>query len=198
VTAIEFSLYPLRQVYAGVLFWLVERSAEVLTAWSDWISEVPDEITSLGRMLHFPPLPQLPEFLRGRSFVIELAYAGKEEEGERLIRPLRALGPEMDTIAVMPPVRLSELHMDPPEPARAVGDGLLLREFGDEAAQALDAVAGTNIPLLSVEIRQLGGLARPLRDPARAPSTTPNSPCSVSAWLCRQRWDPQWDMHSTA
>jgi hypothetical protein len=65
VTAIEFSLYPLRQVYAGVLFWPVERSAEVLTAWSDWISEVPDEITSLGRILHFPPLPQLPSFCGG-------------------------------------------------------------------------------------------------------------------------------------
>ncbi len=169
VTAIEFSLHPVREVYAGDLFWPVERCEEILTAWSDWIREVPDEVTSLGRILHLPPLPQLPEFLRGRSFVmIELAYAGSEDAGAGLIKPLRALGPEIDTVGVMPPSRLSELHMDPPEPVPAAGDGVLMRTFGADAVRALDAAAGpsSGTPLLSVEIRHLGGaLARPSAEP---------------------------------
>ena len=36
VTAIEFELLPLEQVYAGALFFPVERSREVLHAWRDW------------------------------------------------------------------------------------------------------------------------------------------------------------------
>jgi len=169
VTAIEFSLYPVREVYAGDLFWPVERCEEILTAWSDWIRDVPDEVTSLGRILHLPPLPQLPELLRGRSFVVvELAYAGSEEDGSELIKPLRALGPEIATVGVRPPSRLGELHMDPPEPVPAAGDGVLMRTFGADASRTLGvaAGAGSGTPLLSTEIRHLGGaLARQSAEP---------------------------------
>src|SRR6476619_3002884 len=34
VTALEFQLYPITEVYAGVLFFPIERGAEVLRAWS--------------------------------------------------------------------------------------------------------------------------------------------------------------------
>ena len=36
VTAIEFALYPIAEVYAGVLFFPVERASEVLNAWREW------------------------------------------------------------------------------------------------------------------------------------------------------------------
>jgi FAD/FMN-containing dehydrogenase len=68
VTALEFRLYPLTEVYAGVMFWPVERAAEVLNAWREWTATVPDEMTSVGRILQLPPLPDVPEPLRGRSF----------------------------------------------------------------------------------------------------------------------------------
>jgi hypothetical protein len=160
VTAMEFALYPVRELYFGALFWPVERATEVLTAWGDWISDLPDEMSSLGRILHLPPLPELPEVLRGRSFVVvEVVYNGSEEDGAELLRPLRALRPDIDTVTMMPANRLGELHMDPPTPVPAAGDGTLLREFTAETARALDGVvgAGTASPLLSIEVRQLGG-----------------------------------------
>jgi len=70
VTAIEFALYPLTEVYAGWLMWPLERAQEILTAWREWVRTVPDTVTSVGRMLQIPPLPQIPEPLRGRSFVV--------------------------------------------------------------------------------------------------------------------------------
>ena len=51
VTALELELYPISEIYAGALFWPIERAAEILNAWREWIDTVPDECESLGRML---------------------------------------------------------------------------------------------------------------------------------------------------
>jgi hypothetical protein len=163
-TAIEVGLYPVRELYAGVLFFPIERSAEVLRAWREWTDDMPDEVTSIGRIVQFPSIPVVPEQLRGSSFVVvEAAYVGQEREGAVLMRPLRELGPTMDTFAMMPPPGLAALHMDPPEPVPALGDGMLLTDAPVGAIDALVGVAGpgSGSPLLSVELRQLGGaLAR--------------------------------------
>ena len=162
VTAIEFNLFPLTEVYAGVLWYPIERATEVLKAWRAWTDDQPEEMTSVGRLLQFPPIPQIPEPVRGRSFVVvEAIYLGDETDGARLVEPLRALGPEMDTVATIPVQELSRLHMDPEEPVPAAGDGGMLTDVDDELIDAL--VAGTvGTPLLSVEVRHLGGaIARP-------------------------------------
>ncbi|HEY6069138.1 MAG TPA: FAD-binding oxidoreductase [Gaiellaceae bacterium] len=165
VTALEFRLYPITEVHAGVLFFPIERGSEVLRAWRNWIWDVPDEVTSVGRFLQFPPIPDIPEPLRGGSFaVVEATYLGDEASADELLRPLRDLGPVMDTFATIPVERLSSLHMDPEHPVPGAGDGMLLGDFPEEAIDALveAAGAGSGSPLLSVEVRHLGGaLARP-------------------------------------
>ena len=60
VTALEMALFPVRELYAGVLFFPIERSSEVLLAWREWTDAVPDEVTSIGRILRFPPFPEIP------------------------------------------------------------------------------------------------------------------------------------------
>ena len=160
VTAIEFALHPVPEVYAGTLFFPFERAAEVLQAWRGWIDGTPDELTSVGRLMQFPPLPQVPEPVRGKSFVIvEAAFIGSEEAGARLVQPLRELGPAMDTFATIPVEDLRFLHMDPPGPVPGVGDGMTLADLTEETIAALVAVAGpgSGSSLLSVELRQLGG-----------------------------------------
>jgi len=165
VTALEMRLYPVAELYAGDLFFPIARAAEVLHAWRDWTATVPDEVTSLGRLLRFPPLPEIPEPLRGRAFaVVEAAYLGDADTGAELIGPLRRLGPEQDTVAMIPAPALAQLNMDPPQPAPDRGDGAFLAGFPDAAIDALLAVAGpdADAPLASIEIRHLGGaLARP-------------------------------------
>src|SRR5215212_8792867 len=101
VTAIEFNLFPISQVYAGVLWFPVDRAAEILKAWRAWTEEMPDEMTSVGRILQFPPIPEIPEPVRGQSFVVvQTIFLGDEAAGSKLIEPLRALGPVMDTVAM--------------------------------------------------------------------------------------------------
>jgi FAD/FMN-containing dehydrogenase len=158
VTAIEFSLLPLTEVYAGILWFPVERAAEILRAYREWTDGVPEEMTSVGRILQLPPIEAIPEPVRGKSFVVvEAIYSGDDHaEGERLVAPLRALGPVMDTVATIPIAQLSKLHMDPEGPVPGRGDGALMTDVDGELIERLVAtVVGT--PILSAELRHLGG-----------------------------------------
>ena len=117
VTALEFALYPINEVYAGVLFFPYERAQRGAARLARVDARrVPDEVTSVGRILQFPPLPELPEPLRGRHVRGRrgASSSATRRDGAQLIAPLRELGPAMDTFAMMPPVGLAELHMDPP------------------------------------------------------------------------------------
>ncbi len=166
VVSLELELFPAPRFYAGDLFFPLERASEVLHAWRDWIQNVPEELTSLGTFLQFPPLPQIPEPLRGGSFVVvEAAFLGSESDGVELLAPLRELGPQIDTFATIPPSALDALHMDPPDPVPAIGDGLMLSAFPPEAVDAFVASAGpeSGSPLLAVEVRHLGGAAGRIR-----------------------------------
>jgi FAD/FMN-containing dehydrogenase len=161
VTALEMMLYPVRELYGGALFFPLDRASEVLHAWREWTDTVPDEVTSVGRILRFPPLPEIPEPVRGRDFaLVEAACLGGAGAGAEIIRPLRELGPQIDTFAAMPAPALARLHMDPGQPVPVQGDGAFL---ADAPAAAIDAVAelAGDTRLASVEIRHLGGeLAR--------------------------------------
>ena len=161
VTAIELRLFPITDVYAGILWFPIERGAEVLNAWRELTErELPDELTTVGRYLQLPPFPEIPEPVRGKSFVIvEAIHLGDAARADELLAPLRALGPVNDTIARIPVPALSHLHMDPEQPVPGTGDGSTLSRLTAEAIDTLDenAGAGSGSPLLSVEIRHLEG-----------------------------------------
>jgi hypothetical protein len=174
VTALEMQLYPVRELYAGDLFFPIQRTAEVLHAWREWTTSAPDDVTSIAHILRLPPLPELPEALRGRAFaIVEAAYVGDAGSGAELIQPLRRLGPDMDTFAMIPPPALGQLNMDPDQPVSAEGDGAFLADFPAAAIDALVAMAGPDAetPPTSVEVRHLGGaLARPAPGGGAQPS----------------------------
>ena len=165
VTEVEIALYPVAEAFAGWLVWPAERAVAVLGRWAEWTKEAPEEVTSVGRLLQMPPIPEIPEPLRGRQLVVvEAAFMGDEREGRKLLSPLLDLEPELDTFAIVPARDLTELHRDPPGPAPGRGEGWMLDAFeGDIAHGVVGAAAmdGTS-PLLSVEVRHLGGaLGRP-------------------------------------
>jgi FAD/FMN-containing dehydrogenase len=163
VTALEFQLYSAAELYAGMFAWPWERTADVLHAWRELLPSLPDELSTLARILQVPPLPEIPEPVRGRQLVVlEAAYLGAEEPGRELLRGLRDLGPELDTFAVVPPAVLGQLHMDPEEPAPFAGSSQLLDELPPAAIDAIVRAAGpgSGSPLLSLELRQLGGALR--------------------------------------
>jgi hypothetical protein len=168
VTSIEMRLFPLEEVVAGWLIWPWEDSHRVLTAWNAWTETAPDAVTSAARILQLPPIPMIPEPLRGRSLVvIEVAVLPDEVDADALLAPLRALGPEIDTIGPMPASGLVRLHQDPEGPTPGLSNASMLDALTDEAIATLvrEGGPGSGSPLLALELRQLGGaLARPAED----------------------------------
>ena len=164
VVAIEFELIPLSKVYAGMMLFPGDRAREVMHAWREWTATAPESATTSARILQLPPLPELPDFLRGRNIVvIDGAVVEPAEQAAEILAPLRALGPEMDTFADIPPVGLSRIHMDPEEPMPGMSDSMMLDDLTPEDIDRLVDVAGagSGSALAMVELRHLGGaLAR--------------------------------------
>lgn len=160
VTAMEFRLYEARELSAGAILFPIDRAPEVLRRWRDWMLDAPDAFTTSARLLHVPPLPDIPEPVRGGSFVvIDGAALASPDVVERELRGLRELGPVMDGFGEVPPVALSSIHMDPEEPVPALGDHALVGAVDDALIDGLVELAGTpgQTALLMAEIRQLGG-----------------------------------------
>jgi hypothetical protein len=166
VTAMEIALYPMRELYAGAMFWDWSRASEVLHAWREWTLTVPEEVTSSARILQLPPIPEIPEPLRGRSVVtIDAAVIGDRAFGAETVQALRDLAPEIDTFDMVPPVALSRLHQDPEEPMPVLSEHRLLADLPGEAVDAFVAIAGpdSGSTLMIAEIRHLGGALGEIR-----------------------------------
>ncbi len=162
VTALEFGVLPLSEIYGGNLFFPIERAREVLGAYARWSADADEAATTCVRLLRVPPLPDVPEPLRGKAFaVINGAVDAPAGQAQELLAPLRALGPVMDTFDVMPTAALAMIHMDPPTPVPGVGDGMILDALTDDTIDVLIAAAGpaADTALLTVDIRALGGAA---------------------------------------
>jgi len=146
VTSLEFDLYPLTMLYGGNLFYPVQKAKEVLDAYARWSAELPDEMSTGVAFLNLPPLPVLPEPLRGKSVIaLRGCYCGESpEDGEELLRPVREeLGePIMDTFGVMPYAAMDSISMDPVDPMGARQHSEMLSELSPEAIETLVEVAG--------------------------------------------------------
>jgi FAD/FMN-containing dehydrogenase len=179
VTALEFDLLRLSEIFAGALLFPAEQASEVLHGWIDWTAGMPEEMTSVGRLMNFPPIPEVPEPVRGKSFaVLEVIYCGDPADGAELVAPLRELGNVgMDTVQAQPPAGIAELHMDPPTPVPYTSEGLLTRELPAAAIDSLvEAVGpGSGSQLASVELRHGGGALSRAPQDAGALATLPGS-----------------------
>ncbi len=158
VTAIEVRLYEHAEAYAGQLFFDVSRAREVLRAWRDWTRTTPDHVASIAQVVNVPPLPHVPEPLRGRSFAMVIVSV-LGDDGESVVAPLRALGPELDTVAPMPAAGLVRIAMDPEDPVPALTTTANLDEVSDAAIDALVEVTRPELglPIAVAALRQLGG-----------------------------------------
>ena len=165
VTELEFRLHEVPVVYAGMLLFDADRARPVLEAYRDWVASEPDESTTLVSVMRLPPLPSLPEPLRGRRVLMFRGlYVGGEAEARAAWAPLlEAAGePLMGALGEMGFADTVAAFGPPPAPA--IGDMRLelLHELSDEV---LDIVLDADSPVSVMEVRQWGGaIARPGAD----------------------------------
>lgn len=162
VTRLDFSLHPLPQtVLGGMVLHPIERAPEVLEFWTEWAGTLPDELTTMAAFVSAPPEPFVPDELKGSPVVAVLAcYAGRPEDGERLVAPLRAVAePAVDLLGPIPYVALQSM-LDPPAGLRNywksgyfAGAADLVRAH----AALVDAAATRPSALSQIHVSQLGG-----------------------------------------
>ncbi|MGW1406165.1 FAD-binding oxidoreductase [Streptomyces sp. NPDC002403] len=175
VTAMEIGLVRAGRLYGGSVAFDGEAAgtgaAEVAGRYLEWAGALPDTLTSSLAALRYPDLPQLPEALRGRYVVsVRVAYTGGAAEGERLVAPLRAIGPALaDSLREMPYTDSHTIHSDPPFPHAYYGDSVVLGALDGSSAGRVLELAGPKAPMMTVvQINHLGGAlaARPAVDNA--------------------------------
>jgi FAD/FMN-containing dehydrogenase len=161
VTALQLDLVPIADIYAGALVFPAEVGAEAARTYRDWTEGVSEDVTSVVRFITPPPIPDVPEPIRGRPLLtIDGACIGDQAKGEATIAPLREIGETiMDTFGQIPAEGLCRIHMDPENPVPGMGHHQILRELPDEAIEAFAGLAGpaAQSPLLLAELRHAGG-----------------------------------------
>jgi FAD/FMN-containing dehydrogenase len=164
VTAIEFELFSVGDIQAGGLWFPVERASEVFNAWREWVADLPEHVGTSARILNLPPLPEIPESIRGKSFALVLvSVLGDEAEAARLLEPLRALGPAMDMVVPTAPEQLVELAMDPPNPMPGVAAHVAFDELTPEAVDAIVETVSASRTIAAAYVTLGGGAsARPV------------------------------------
>lgn len=103
VTSFEYRLQPVGPlVLGGPAFFSWDRAKEVTQFYLEFVKDVPDELTTALFYWTAPPAPFLPESIHGKKVaLIASCYAGKAEDGEAVVAPIRRLGPEVDLLGPM-------------------------------------------------------------------------------------------------
>ncbi len=95
VTEFTFRLHPVGTVVAGPTFWDVEQSAEVLTAYRDFMRDAPRELNGFFLFASVPPGPPFPEALHLRKVCgVVWCYVGDEASAAAAMQPLLEATPE--------------------------------------------------------------------------------------------------------
>lgn len=161
VTELEIGLFPVTSFYGGGIFFPAEDVEAVLRAFLEVVRDAPNAFTCSVALLNFPPVPEVPELLRGRFLAhVRVTHLGPDEEAEKLIAPFRAIGKGvLDTVGRHPYGAFALVHSDPADPFPYEDQNTLLTELPARAVDSLvesaQVAAGGLVTVL--EIRHLGG-----------------------------------------
>jgi len=104
VTSFEFRLHPVSTVYAGPIFWSLDRAAEAMRLYAAFMAQAPDELNVLFAFTAVPPWEPFPEHLHNQNICgAVVCYVGPLEKAEEVLRPLKEFGPPiLDGTGPMP------------------------------------------------------------------------------------------------
>lgn len=162
VTAMEVRLFPVETVFAGSLVYPQGAAREVFRHYREWIKDIGKDWTTSIALMNFPPLPFLPDFLRGQSVVfVRGCYVGPIEKGTEAIQSwLDWEAPLVNLFGAIPFKNADNISDDPKEPSPSFVSNLAIQDFPDEAIDILLNRAFPKngpTPLFMAELRHTGG-----------------------------------------
>ena len=103
VTSFEFRLHALSTVVAGPTLWPLERSAEIMKWYRDFIVKAPTELNGFFAFLTVPPGPPFPEQLHLKKMCgVVWCYSGDPAQADKVLEPVRATQPALYGVGPMP------------------------------------------------------------------------------------------------
>lgn len=164
VTALELALHAAPQLYGGRVLWDGAHAAAILDAYRELTRTAPDALTAWFDLLHFPG---------GAPMVaVDVTYLGDERAARRLLSVVDRLpAPISDSRRPMTVAELGGITAEPTDPAPGRSRCELLTTLDDGAALAL--LAAPIAPLMSVQLRHLGGALAGPSDSPHGPLTEP-------------------------
>jgi FAD/FMN-containing dehydrogenase len=103
VTSFQFRGRPVRNVVAGPTLFPLDRSAEIMRFWDEFIASAPEDIDGWFAFLTVPPVDPFPPELQLQKMCGIVWCANCEpDRAEELLAPIRALKPALDGIMQMP------------------------------------------------------------------------------------------------
>jgi FAD/FMN-containing dehydrogenase len=157
VTRLHLRLHPVGTIVGGTL--ILPATAEVVAGFLEEAAAAPDELSTIAAVMAAPPMPFVPVEHHGRPVVmVQLAWCGAADEGERVIGRLRALAPPIADL--VRPLPYHELIEPVPEGYRpvSVSRSRFVDAVGPDAAQRiLDRIEASTAQMAVTQLRVLGG-----------------------------------------
>ena len=163
VTTFEFRLHPVSEIYDGMMLHPFARAREVLHAYRDLTRSAPDELTVFCGLLTGPD--------GGKVVATPLCFTGSAAEGERLLRPLREVGPPIVDAVGPTPYGVLQTMLDEGFPAgqQVYWRGDFLHELSDDVIdRAIAHFTAVTSPFTAVLVEHLGGAVRRVEPDATA------------------------------
>ena len=138
-TSLEFRLHPVSDVYGGPIFYPVDRAADVMRAYREFIADAPEELGAFFAFKIAPPLPFIPEERHGETMcVIVTCWAGPVEDGPAAMAPLLEFAPVVASgVDVMPyPALNSAFDALLPKGLQHYWKAAFVKELTDDAIAA--------------------------------------------------------------
>ena len=136
-------------LYGGGLYFDADLIPQLLETYRTWTATVPDALTSAVALIPIADVPAFPEAIRGKYVAhVRIAYTGSEADGERLVQPLRDVGPRLlDTLAEMPYSECGSIYSDPPFPHSYTGNNALLETLTQDTVEHVLDIDGPHAPV---------------------------------------------------
>ncbi len=147
VTALEYQLHPVTEVLAGTLTYPPGRIPEMLQAFVKFVAAAPDEMNVVGEVL---------PSAEGARFHMFCCHCGDPQQGTELLKPLRALKPQQDSIRVASYLE-TQATINPYSPAAHFQTDLFLPQLTAAAIETITAAANDAPPNTRVFIVALSG-----------------------------------------
>jgi FAD/FMN-containing dehydrogenase len=118
LTSLEFRLHPVSMVYAGPILYPLEKAADAMRMFREFMRTAPRELSAFFAFLIVPPGPPFPEALHMKTMCgIVCSYCGDLANGEAVTKPLREFGPPSFALTGPMPYPVLQSLFDPLLPA---------------------------------------------------------------------------------